>query len=99
MDNFLCPFPDLNPDLVTQYLQQRPEFLEDYVTNYVNTDTLERWLSRKSRHSGHVALRRRHDNHNSINSNATDVTQEGRCSSLSKWKVRELAYLVGRRVR
>ncbi|XP_076463269.1 putative 3',5'-cyclic phosphodiesterase pde-5 isoform X2 [Babylonia areolata] len=85
---FLCGSAkdeDLNPDLVTQYLQQNPDYLEDYVHHYVNSDQLDRWLTHKTRHSARVALRHRNDNHLPING---DVSSEGRSSSLSKWKSR-----------
>ena len=59
--------PDLSPELVTQYLQQNADFLDDYVQHYVNTEQLEGWLSHKTRHSARLSLRHRHDHHHSVN--------------------------------
>ncbi|KAL8606517.1 hypothetical protein ACOMHN_037748 [Nucella lapillus] len=86
---FLCGSlqeEDLNPELVTQYLQQNQDFLDDYVHHYVNTDQLEKWLSHKARHSARLSLRHRND-HNHLPVNG-EVSSEGRSSSLSKWKSR-----------
>lgn len=35
---------------VTSYLESNPEFLENYVLNHVDLETLERWTIRKARH-------------------------------------------------
>ena len=59
--------PDLSPELVTQYLQQNGDFLDDYVQHYVNTEQLEGWLAHKTRHSNRLSLRHRHDHHHSVN--------------------------------
>lgn len=54
---------DLTPELVTQYLQQNPEFLEHHVTAYVNTEQIERWLQRKTNVSSRAGNRYRLDHH------------------------------------
>ncbi|XP_025109858.1 probable 3',5'-cyclic phosphodiesterase pde-5 isoform X2 [Pomacea canaliculata] len=94
---------DLTPELVTQYLQQNPEFLEHHVTAYVNTEQIERWLQRKTNVSSRAGNRYRLDHH-TLNecqgcvpcktlrhdtvSLTGEVTTEARTSSLSKWKSR-----------
>lgn len=42
-----CLLPDLNSDLVIQYLNENPEFLENYVLNHVNQERLQRWTAWK----------------------------------------------------
>ncbi|KAK7101205.1 probable 3',5'-cyclic phosphodiesterase pde-5 [Littorina saxatilis] len=76
---------DVSPELVTQYLQQNPDFLDDYVQHYVNSEQLDRWTTYKTRHSARLSIRNRNDHHHPING---EVTSEGRSSSLSKWKSR-----------
>ncbi len=40
--------PDLNPDIVSSYLNDNPLFLDKYVLSNVNQDQVERWLAQKS---------------------------------------------------
>ncbi|BFY99328.1 hypothetical protein BsWGS_02368 [Bradybaena similaris] len=40
--------PDLNPDVVGQYLKQNPEVLDHHVTSYVSTDRVKKWLQLKA---------------------------------------------------
>jgi len=37
----------VNSDLVIQYLNENPEFLENYVLNHVNQERLQRWTAWK----------------------------------------------------
>ena len=43
-------FSDLNPDVVSTYLNDNPDFLEKYLLNHVTQDQLEYWVDQKRRH-------------------------------------------------
>ena len=52
-------FSDLNPDVVIQYLNENPEFLESYVLSHVNQERLHRWTAwkeqvRRQRHGENI---------------------------------------------
>lgn len=66
---------DLNPDVVIQYLNENPEFLESYVLSHVNQERLHRWTAWKEQ-----VRRQRHGEN--ING---EIIQD-RKASLSKWK-------------
>ncbi|XP_059140359.1 probable 3',5'-cyclic phosphodiesterase pde-5 isoform X2 [Physella acuta] len=75
---------DLSPELVTQYLRQNPDVLDQYISNHVTTDRIERWLQVRPMQSISHAL-------NSLTSTAVNGGHTGHDlekSPLSKWKIR-----------
>ncbi|KAL8570627.1 hypothetical protein ACOMHN_039064 [Nucella lapillus] len=77
----------MKPEDVTRYLRQHPEFLQDYVSSYVNTEQLQDWLRHKARHSApHLSLR--HHHHHDSHAVNGDVSSEGRSQTLTKWQSR-----------
>lgn len=65
---------DLTPELVSNYLRENPEVLEEFVMSHVDVELLERWIIRKTQRS---KLRKESDATNG---------KVARKTSLSRWK-------------
>nr|XP_022286923.1 probable 3',5'-cyclic phosphodiesterase pde-5 isoform X4 [Crassostrea virginica] len=48
--------PDLQPDTVTQFLFDNPDFLDTFVSQHVHEDRIRQWSQRKHRVQGHNAV-------------------------------------------
>ncbi|XP_052274337.1 probable 3',5'-cyclic phosphodiesterase pde-5 isoform X2 [Dreissena polymorpha] len=66
---------DINPEVVIQYLNENPDFLENYVITHVNQERLHRWSAWKEQ-----VRRQRHGE------NLNGEIIPDRKASLSKWK-------------
>ncbi|KAL4235697.1 hypothetical protein ACF0H5_004090 [Mactra antiquata] len=71
----LIALKELNSDLVIQYLNENPEFLENYVLSHVNQERLQRWTAWKDQ-----VRRQRHGE------NLNGEIIPDRKATLSKWK-------------
>lgn len=49
-------FSDLQPDTVTQFLFDNPDFLDTFVSQHVHEDRIRQWSQRKHRVQGHNAV-------------------------------------------
>ncbi|XP_048256360.1 probable 3',5'-cyclic phosphodiesterase pde-5 isoform X3 [Haliotis rufescens] len=75
---------DLNQDLVSEYLDHNPEFLDHYVHARVSLDQIDRWQLRKLRPPSRYNNRPQSMEHLSVNGENHGDNK----SSLSKWKSR-----------
>ena len=64
----LLPYiSDLDPDVVSTYLHDNPEFLDQYVMSHVSHDLVERWLQKKNRQHNNRLKNDTHTDHGSVN--------------------------------
>ena len=80
---------DLSREIVASYLNQHPDFLDEYVSEHVDVERVERWVIRRSQREKKVKP--------PANQSPT-TTPSGRPAftrktSLSRWKVSERKYL------
>lgn len=70
-----CIQRSASPKVVIEFLQDNPEFLEDYVLNHIDLELLERWIIRKSQRT-----------HKRPQSAEVPNGRPPRKTSLSRWK-------------
>ncbi|KAK2149569.1 hypothetical protein LSH36_446g02070 [Paralvinella palmiformis] len=61
-----CMFPYLNPDVVSTYLLDNPDFLDQFVAKHVATDQVEKWLVKKSGQLSNRIKQENNKHHNEV---------------------------------